>query len=291
MVLSESGIVMSHPAARRWVGSIACVALGALASGCSDGGQSTSRSSAAPSGSTKPATAAVVCNGANEVNQDDDGAVQALLQPSQLPPGQWTTAQTPPCPWALSADELLVVPACRAAAASANAPANGEARNGNGRVTFARAGGIQLDDRIEIYTSRQNVDAIRAILAAPSMPACYAAALHRRADHEPGTTVRDVRVSSFAVQPDAAALGLGFPAVGGYAADAGFADGVSITFTTTTKGSSTAVAMRVITFGSGGLMSTVTVIGPRPADLDAVDLTATLRAAAKSFRAMMGPTT
>ena len=279
---------MSRQAGLRSVGSIACVVLAVLASGCSDnGGRSPDPSqSNPPSGSTKPA--AVVCNGANEVNQDDDGAVHALLQPSQLPPGQWTTAQTPPCPWALSADELLAVPACRAAAASANAPANGEARNGNGRVTFARAGGIQLDDRIEIYTSRQNVDSIRAILAAPSMPACYAGALQRRADHEPGTTVRDVRVSSFAVQPDAAALGLGFPAVDGYAADAGFADGVNITFTSTTKGSSTPVTMRVIAFGSGGLMSTVSVIGANRAELDAFDLPDTLRAAAKNHRAMMG---
>jgi hypothetical protein len=264
-----------------------------LAWGCSDndGGQSTdrSRSGAAPSGSTNPATAAAACNGADEVNEDDDGAVRALLQRSQLPPGDWTAAKAPPCPWALSADEILVVPECRAAAASANAPANGEVRNGNARVTFARADGIQLDDRIEIYTSRHNVDAIRAILAGPSMPACYAAALTRRAADEPGTTVRDVRVSGFVVQPDAAALGLGFPAIDGYAADAGFADGVNITFTATTKGSSTPVAMRVITFGSGGLMSTVTVIGANAADLDAFDLTDTLRAAAKNYRAMTGP--
>ena len=285
--------MISRPAALRSVGSIACVVLALLASGCTDdnsGGKSTdpSRSSAAPSGSTRPARAAV-CNGANEVNQDDDGAVQALLQRSQLAPGAWTAARTPPCPWALSADELLVVPECRTAAAAANSPANGEARNGNGRVTFARADGIQLDDRIEIYTSRQNVDAIRGILAGPSMPACYAAALQRRAAGEPGTTVRDVRVSNFTVQPDAAALGLGFPAIDGYAADPGFANGVNITFTTTTKGSSTPVAMRVITFGSGGLMSTVTLIGAKPADLDAFDLTDTLRAAAKSYRAMMGP--
>jgi hypothetical protein len=282
-------MVISRSAGLRSVGALACGALAMLASGCSDnnGGRSTDPSRSTPaSGSTKPA--AVVCNGANEVNQDDDGAVQALLQPSQLPSGQWTTAQTPPCPWALSADELLVVPACRSAAASANVPANGEARNCNGRVTFARVGGIQLDDRIEIYTSRQNVDAIRAILTAPSMPACFAAALQRHADHEPGTTVRDVRVSSFAVQPDAAALGLGFPAVDGYAADAGFADGVNITFTTTTKRSSRPVAMRVITFGSGGLMSTVTVTGANRAELDAFDLTDTLRAAAKNHRAMMG---
>lgn len=284
-------LIWSRTGARS-VGSIACVALALLASGCSDNdaGPSTDPSrSTAPSGSTKPAPPAVVCNGDNEVNEDDDGAVQALLQRAQLPPGDWTRAQTPPCPWALSADELLVVPECRAGAASANAPANGEARNGNARVTFARADGIQLDDRIEIYTSRQNVDAIRAILASPSLPACYAAALQRRATEEPGTTVRDIRVSSFAVQPDPAGLGLGFPAVDGYAADAGFADGVNITFTTTTKGRSTPVAMRVITFGAGGLMSTVTAIGATPAKLDAFDLTDTLRTAAKSYRAMTGP--
>jgi hypothetical protein len=35
-------------------------------------------------------------------------------------------------------------------------------------------------------------------------------------------------------------------------------------------------------------MSTVTLIGANPADLDAFDLTDTLRAAAKNYRAMMG---
>ena len=48
-----------------------------------------------------------MCNGTDEFNQDDDGAVQALLAPSQLSPGDWATAELPPCPWALSADELL----------------------------------------------------------------------------------------------------------------------------------------------------------------------------------------
>ena len=194
----------------------------------------------------------------------------------------------PPCPWALSADELLLAPECVAAAASAKAPANDQARNGNARTTFNRTGGIQLDDRIEVYTSSQNVDAIRAILAGPSTSACYAAAV-RRAAAERGVTVTDVSVRSFVVQPTAAALGLGFPATPGYAADPGFAAGLNITFTTTAGGSSTPVAMRVITFGSGGLMSTLTLIGGTPADLDAIDLTATLRAAAKDFKAMFGP--
>ena len=64
---------------------------------------------------------------------------------------------------------------------------------------------------------------------------------------------------------------------------------MNITFTTTTKGKSTPVAMRVIPFGAGGLMSTVTAIGTTPAELDAFDLTDTLRTAAKSYRAMTGP--
>lgn len=273
---------ISHRAAPRSVGWLACVVLALLASGCSSGddaGQSSETSRPAP----------VVCNGANEANQDDDGAVGALLQESQLPPGNWTTAKTPPCPWALSADELLATPECRAAASAANVPANEEARNGNGRVTFARADDLELDDRIEIYTSRQNVDAIRAILAGPSMPACYAAALQQRAADEPGTTVSNVRVTSFAVQPDAAALGLGFPAVPGYPADPGFLDGVNITFTRATKGSRTPAAMRVITFGAGGLMSTLTLIGSTPADLDAIDLTDTLQAAVKNYRGITEP--
>jgi hypothetical protein len=269
----------------RSVVSTAWVVLAVLASGCSSG------NGAARSSTTTLAGAAargVVCNGANEVNQDDDGALSALLQRSQLPAGAWTTATTPPCPWALSTDELLRVPECRAAAASANAPANTEHRNGNGRITFTRRDGMQLDDRIEIYTSRQNVDALRAILAGPSMPACFTAALHRRAAEEPGTTVTNIRVNRFTVVPDAAALGLGFPAVGGYAADAGFADGVNIAFTRSRNGSSDPVAMRVISFGGGGLMSTVTLIGSTPAKVGAVDLTNTLRAAAKSYNAMMG---
>lgn len=274
--------MISRPRAPWTIGSILCLLLAVVASGCSSGddaGESSSTSRAAT----------VVCNGADEVNEDDDGAVGALLQGSQLPSNDWTTAATPPCPWALSADELLATPECRAAASSAAAPPNEEARNGNARVTFARADDMQLDDRIEIYTSRQNVDAIRAILAGPSVPACYTAALQRRATDEPAeTTVRDVRVSSFAVQPDAAALGLGYPAAAGYPADAGFAEGVNITFTRRTKGSSTPAAMRVITFGAGGLMSTLTLIGSTPADLDAVDLTGTLQAAAKNFRGITG---
>lgn len=280
----------------RSVGSMACVLLAILTSGCAkDTGPSTetTRSSAATSASTAPfrpppTTAVVICNGANEVNQDDDGAVQALLEPPQLPPGDWSTAETPPCPWALSADELLDVRECRAAATSQGAPANDEQRNGNARVTFTRSDGMQLDHRVEIYTSRQNVDAVRAILAGPSMPACYTAALHARAATEPGTTVSGVDVDRFVVQPDAAALGLGFPAAAGYPADAGFADGVNITFTRTVRESSKPLAMRVITFGSGGLMSTLTLIGPASADLDAIDLTATLRAAAENFTTMFG---
>jgi hypothetical protein len=231
---------------------------------------------------------AVVCSGANEVNQDDDGAVQALLVRSQLPPASWTTSEMSACPWALSADELLAVPECRTAAAAANAPATRETRNGNGRVTFTRADGVQLDDRVEIYTSRQNVDAIRAILAGPSIQACFAAAMQARAAREPGTTVRDVEATRFAVQPDAADLDLGFPAVAGYAADAGFVDGVDITFTRTMKGKRAPITSRVITFGSGGLMETMTLIGASRAELDAIDLTETLQAAAKNFRAITG---
>jgi hypothetical protein len=202
-------------------GFVAFVVLVVLGSGCSSSSDDAKSSDA--SRSTKPA---IVCNGADEFNQDDDGAVPALLQRAQLPPGAWTTAKTPPCPWALSADELLATPECRALAAAAKAPANDEARNGNARITYAG--------------------------------------------------------------PDAA-LGLGFPAVAGYPADAGFADSVDITFTRTTKGSSTPVAMRVITFGSGGLMSTVTLIGTTTDDLDAVDFDATLQAAAKNYVDITSP--
>ncbi len=220
----------SQKVARRRAVWISCLAIALLVAGCSGASDR-----AESTGSTRT-PAAVTCNGAKESNQDDEGAGGALLSGAQLPPGDWTTAQTPPCPWALSADELLATPKCRAAAAVAGAAVNGEKRNGNGRVTFTRGNDLQLDDRVEIYTSRQNVDGIRAILSGPSLPDCYAAALQRRAADEPGTMIRDVHVTRFEVQPDATALGLGFPAFAGYAADAGFADGVDITFTRTIEG-------------------------------------------------------
>lgn len=239
-------------------------------------------------GST-PAATATVCSGDDERNQDDDGARVALLQRSDLPGGAWSQATTPPCPWALSADEILLVPACLDAAKDAAAPANDEARNGNARVTFAGPGGIHLDHRVEIFTSRQNVDAIRAILAGPSTSACYEAAVADRAKAEPGSAVTHVRVTRFAVRPDAAAMGLGFPAVAGYAADAGFAEGVDVAFTRSSGGSSQPVALRIVTFGGGGLMSTLTLIGSTAAELDAIDLPRVLEAAATRYRAMLGP--
>ncbi len=289
----------SHPGAQRLGSSIVCVLLVVLAPACA-----AKRSSSRPTdthrsrpSSASSATAstplpplrpsAVVCNGDNDLHEDDDSAVRALLLRSQLPSGAWTRAETSPCPWALSADELLAVPECRRAATAAHAKANDKIRNGNAHVTFNRSGVVQLDDRIEIYTSRQNEDALRANLASRSMPACYSAALRRRAA-EAGMTVGNVSVSRFAVLPDAAALHLGFPAAAGYAADTGFAIGVDLGFTRKTEGSTKPVAMHVITFGSGGLMSTLTLIGASAADLAAVDLTVTLRHAAKNFRAMYG---
>ena len=226
-----------------------------------------------------------MCNGTDEFNQDDDGAVPALLQPSQLA-GDWTVAEMPPCPWALSADELLAVPECRAAAASADAPANDEARNGNARVAYTSADGVQVDDRIEIYTSRQNVDAIRAILVSRSLPECYAQALQEHAGDDHGTTVDDVTVENFDLQVDPATLGLGFPATEDYAADPGFVHGADVSFTSASEGSNEPIALRVITFGTGGLMSTLTLIGATPADVEAVDVTHVLRGAASSFTAM-----
>ncbi|MCU1355476.1 MAG: hypothetical protein JWM89_894 [Acidimicrobiales bacterium] len=290
----------AHRATPRSIGWTALVLLALVASACSSGSDnarpsrsaprsaSTSSSVSSPSASAtssvpvKPA----VCNGDDEVGQDDDGAAQALLEVPQLRPGDWSYARTPPCPWALSGDELLAVPECRAAAAAGHGPADGRPRNGNARSTFARADGVQLDDRIEIYTSRQNVDAIRAMLRQPSMSACYTAAIRARAASEPATTVRDVEVIAFTVRPGPAELRLGFPAVAGYAADAGFAVGTAITFTSTTKGSSKRVAMLVVTFGSGGIMSTLTLIGPTPTALDDVDLPAILKAAAANHRSI-----
>ena len=287
----EGRMVTTRRVFRPSVVFVVCVLLAVLASGCTDGNQPVASRDTDPSSATAsapPSATPVECDGDDELNEDDDGAVEALLQSSQLPSGDWTTATRPPCPWAFSADELLDVPVCFEAATTANAPATYESRNGNARATFARAGDMQLDDRIEIYTSRQNVDAIRAILAGPSMPACFMAALQQRADTE-RTTVGNVTVDSVVVQPDAAALGLGFPAVAGYAADEGFVYGVNITFTETTDTSSEPVAMRVVTFGGGAAMSTITLIGATPAELDGIDLTDTLSAAATNYKAMFGP--
>ena len=71
-----------------------------------------------------------------------------------------------------------------------------------------------------------------------------------------------------------------------YAADPGFVHGVDVGFTSTSDGSSEPIAMRVITFGTGGLMSTLTVIGASPADVEAVDVSSVLGEAASSFTAL-----
>ena len=202
-----------------------------LVAGCS--------SSRPPRSASGPVTsptapAGIECDGDDEVNQDDDSAAKGLLLVSQLPPGDWTLAVTPPCSWALSGDEILAVPECRSAASAANAAPSTEARNGNAHRTFGRSDGTQVDVRVEIYTSRQNVDAIRAMLVGPSAPACYAAAVRDRAEREPATAVDDVRVAPIADLPGPAELDLGFPAVAGYAADAGFVSGVDVSLTRTT---------------------------------------------------------
>jgi hypothetical protein len=241
---------------------------------------------ATPPRTTPPTSAAIVCNGDDEANEDDDNATMALLQTAQLPGMGWTSAARPPCPWALSADELLAVPACREAATSGGAAPTGAARNGQAHGTFGR-GALQLDHRVQIYTSRQNVDAIRAALASPSATACVTAALTASAPSHPGTTISDVTVTPFAV-PTPSDLGLGFPATDGFAADPGFVTGLDVGWTATTDGTSADRAMRVVTFGSGGLMATVTLAGPA-SEVRALDLTDTLRAAAKDYLTMIGP--
>jgi hypothetical protein len=253
------------------------------------GSTAVGRGSSAPAGSA-PAKVSVPCADAKEVNQDDDGAANALLFPSQLPGGAWSVAPAVPCPWALAADDLLAAASCRDAATAAGAPPDGQKRNGNARVTYAR-GGVQVDDRIEIYLSSQNVDAIRAVLVSPSLASCITAAITARAAHEPGTSVRDITVAEAPLAVDAATLGLGFPAVEGYAADSGFVEAMDVSFTTTIGGTDATVALRLVAFGAGGLMSIVTVIGPTAATVAAVDLDAIVQAAAKQFRTMInGPT-
>ena len=247
----------------------------------------TSRPRASTTSSAPPDP--IVCNGTDEFNQDDDGAVQALLQPSQLAAVTGPRAEMPPCPWALSADELLAVPECRAAAASADAPANDEARNGNARVAYTSAHGVQVDDRIEIYTSRQNVDAIRAILVSRSLPRVLrtsaAAARGRRPRQHGGRR----SVENFDLQADPPRSASASPPPRTMPPIRGSCTERTSASPTTSEGSSEPIAMRVITFGTGGLMSTLTLIGATPADVDAVDVSHVLRGAASSFTAMFEP--
>ncbi|MCU1352438.1 MAG: hypothetical protein JWM05_1647 [Acidimicrobiales bacterium] len=273
-------------------GVVPAIATLALLAGCSSShdaarpptsaGRATSTATA--SSTTRPTP--VRCNGDGETNVDDDGAQQGLLLVSELPPARWRAAPRPPCPWALSAGELLAVPSCADAARVAGKPVSATPRNGHADFTVVRPDGIQLDDRIEIFPSRQSVDSIRAILLGPSLAPCYAAAVQRRAATMAGTTVTGIRVSRFAVGADARALGLGFAAVAGYAADPGFVDGVDLTFTQQAGGRRTPVAVRIVTFGAGGLMSTLTLIGPSTTALARFDLATTLRHAAKGFLTM-----
>ena len=80
---------------RRAVWFVGCALVAVLASGCSAGkdrSAPTSTSTSRPAATTAPlAPAAAICNGDNEANEDDDSAVRALLQRTQLPPGTWTT--------------------------------------------------------------------------------------------------------------------------------------------------------------------------------------------------------
>lgn len=285
----------THPP--RWAAVVLLSLVGATAacSGSADradplvGGTTAAVAPPATGGSGGTVVPERPCKGDDEQNQDDDNAGGALLLQAQLPAGDWTRLGTPPCPWALSADELLAAGDCRSAASALGTAPNDERRNGNARVTYVNADDVQLDNRIEIYTSRQNVDAVRAVLAEPAVAGCFDASIRARAAADVGTTVRDVQVTRAAAELDAPALGLGFPASHGFAADAGFVERVEVTFTMTNHGSSRPVAMRVYLFGAGAAIGTVTLIGTTPADLAAVDMTATLRSAAAGYRALFAP--
>jgi hypothetical protein len=265
--------------------------------GTKDGGAAGSTTvvpGSTPSGTVQTGSAGAkgrACPDADEHNEDDDGAFAALLSLSELPGDGWAVAPAVPCPWALAADDLLAVRSCRDASLAAGASASPEKRNGNGRITYQRRDGVQVDDRIEIYTSAQNVDAIRAILRSAAMPACITDAVAALGAIDPSTAVTGITVARVDPPADEAALALGFPAVEGYAADPGFVDALEVTFAATAGGTTTAVVLRVVAFGAGGLMSILTVIGPSIAAVATVDLDATLRAAAKDFRAMINDPT
>src|SRR5689334_22500772 len=94
------------------LGAAALTVLTLLPVACSttDGARTGSTETSAPTATAAPRAASVRCNGVNEVNPDDPEPGAGLLSRSQLPTGTWGIATTPPCPVALSADELLAVP-------------------------------------------------------------------------------------------------------------------------------------------------------------------------------------
>ena len=253
---------------------------------------SSSGSTAAAGTTVRPGTTAkrIVCNGVGEINQDDPEPGVGVIERTDLPVGRWTPADVPPCPWALSADELLAAPACRAAAVAAGKAPNDESRNGAAHLTFTREdGNVQVDEHVEIYTSSQNVHAIRAILPGPQLAPCVEQALTQSLPTHPGTTIGDIVVTAATLPESPADLGLGFPAVEGYAADAGFVAGVDVSFVATAGGARTPVALRSIAFGGGGAMATLTLIGPDLTTLRSIDITPTLRAATSNFQKMFDP--
>jgi hypothetical protein len=231
-------------------------------------------------GTRRPARTATTANFCKDdvVSQDDDiPAQQALLNESQLPSGDWTSKSASLCRWSISGQDLLSISECTAIVADAEGLE--EERTGNARAAWVRAGGaVLLDDRAELYPSRRKPAAVQALFTGPGLSDCLEAAMRQQAAKAPSVKIVEIEVSSYEVGLDAAELGVGF------------VDGVSISMKVESNGQSRRVAVRVVSFVLGGGLGTVTVTGTAPAgerpDLDAIDLAASVRAAAKNFIAI-----
>jgi hypothetical protein len=172
---------------------LAFAALGLLLLASCSGATSTSgpgvTSATAAPGTGVATTAPPECDGAGELAEDDDAAESALIGARDLPPGTWTETPESPCALAISGDALLREDECVRAASASSAPPDGKPRNGYAWETWSNEEGTQLDHRVEVYTSRQNVDAIHAALTSRDRASCLEAALRRVVETRPGSQV------------------------------------------------------------------------------------------------------
>ena len=226
---------------------------------------------------TTTTTAVSTCEDDPVYRDDDIPAGHALLDDSQLPSGDW--AGTSACRWSTSGQDLLSVPEC--AALTGDPSVSEEQRSGYARKTWVEANGeLRLDQRSELYLSRRKPELVQVAFTSPGVADCFQAAMRAQAAHVPGTTITDIDVTRYDVGLSAAELGLDF--VGG----------VSIAMTVESDGKRVPMAIRVLSLRVGGGLVTMTVTGEGSRgtlqDLDALDLVATVRAAAQSFRASFG---